>query len=74
MAKKNAPTESGDTLPPSDKKEITVSDLFKDLIAGYGENRTDAGQQICNRTISNYLKQEAIKIECYSKYNILFFI
>lgn len=52
-------------------KEITIQDLFKDLFAGYGENGTDSAKQICNKTISNYLKQEASKVPCYDNYNII---
>lgn len=52
-------------------KEITFQDLFKDLFAGYGENGTDVGKQNCNKTIASYLKQEASKIKCFKKYNIV---
>jgi hypothetical protein len=52
-------------------KEITIQDLFKDLFAGYGENGTDVGKQNCNKTIASYLKQEASKIKCFNKYNIV---
>ena len=52
-------------------KEIGVGDLVKDLIAGYGEAATDVAAKTCNKRISAYIKQEASKVSCYSKYNII---
>ena len=76
MAKKetsspSTETKSEATTEPTTPKEIGVAELFKDLFAGYGENGTDTGKQSCNKTISEYLKQEASKIASYSKYNII---
>jgi hypothetical protein len=52
-------------------KEIGITELFKDLIAGFGENGTEPAKQICKKRISEYLKQEASKVKCYNKYNII---
>lgn len=79
MAKKETPVPSTElteikseaTTEPVPPKEIGFTELFKDLLAGYGENGTDVGKQTCNKTISEYLKQEASKNACFSKYNII---
>ena len=67
------PTEPTETTEAAQNivKELSVQDLFKDLFAGYGENGTDIGKQNCNKTIAAYLKQEASKIKCFKKYNII---
>lgn len=64
-------TNETDSSTSSKPKDIGLQDLIKDLIAGYGENATDTGKQNCNKTIATYLKQEASKIKCYTKYNII---
>lgn len=75
MAKKEAITKESDEMndisSEESVKEIGFQDLLKVLIAGYGENGTDAGKQDTNKTISAYLKQEASKVTCYDKYNII---
>lgn len=52
-------------------KEIGFTELFNALFSGYGENGTDLGKKNCNGTIALYLKQEASKIPCFDKYNII---
>lgn len=52
-------------------KEIGFTELLNDFFAGYGENATDIGKQTCTATISAYLKQEASKIGCFDKYNVI---
>jgi len=64
---KNEATSDTTSTP----KEIGFSELFKDLNSGYGENGTALGKQTCNKTISEYLKQEACKIQSFSKYNVI---
>ena len=83
MAKKNIapkeneiPTDSTENVDAAElneisNKEIGFQELVKELIAGYGENATDPSKQNCNQTILKYLKQEASKVACYNKYNII---
>lgn len=81
MAKKETPAkkEAEETVETTENlestsnpaKEINIQDLLKDIFAGFGENGNDAGKLTCNQTISAYLKQEASKIACYDKYNII---
>lgn len=69
--KKAADTTESVDANQNVSKEISLQDLFKDLFAGYGENGTDVGKQNCNKTIAAYLKQEASKVKCFDKYNII---
>lgn len=55
----------------NENKELSIQDLFKVLFDGYGENGTDLGKQTCDKTIAAYLKQEASKVKCFDKYNII---
>lgn len=75
MAKKETATndseEINDISIEETVKEIGFQDLLKDLITGFGENGTDIGKQNSYKTISTYLKQEASKVSCYDKYNII---
>jgi hypothetical protein len=52
-------------------KELTFQDLFKELLSGYGENGNETGKQNCHKIIASYLKQEASKVKCFKKYNII---
>lgn len=80
MAKKETSTISTGTIEAKNEataevtgtpKEIGLPELLKDMVQGYGETPTEIGKQACYKTISEYLKQEASKIKCYSKYNII---
>jgi hypothetical protein len=52
-------------------KDIGFTDLLKYLMNGFGEEATEAGKLSCFEAINKYLKQEAAKISCNEKYNII---
>lgn len=76
MAKKESTGVVSDEIVTTPLKENSIKligfqDLVKDLFAGYGENGTEDGKQQFNKTVSDYLKQEASKLKCFKKYNII---
>jgi len=58
-------------IPKEEKKPTTLTDVISVMFKAYGENGTEAGKQNSHIKIAEYLNNEASKISCYNKYNIL---
>ncbi len=51
--------------------ELSISDLFKSLIAGYGKDPSEDARKAFQSQLSSYLKQELAKQDKFENYNIL---
>lgn len=59
------------TKPIKKDVEISLSELFRVLVDGYGKNKSRIKQKYFSNLLQKYLKQEVAKHSCSKGYNVL---